>query len=1262
MAIAVNTQEFLNVKNDVQSLIDTGQIKTKRDVKNFLENQNINYSKFMEVDKEYEARKAKGTLLPDTGFSMRKITGAAIGKAAEDLGDVSGDALEFIAGKEARKTVEGGIADAANYVDSLLPKAVSTALKQTFDPKVNVAEDVAAEIGAFIAPAGIFTKATKFLKPKTTVGKAAKYGAIGTASDVYTRNDEEQFTVELSKLVPESEKFIQRLAIDPEDTVAEKRLKQIIDSAVLSGIITTTSAIALPFIKRGGRSFFGRFQALRNNNITQPISNTPTARATQVRVEQIQPGIFRQRGKIEQTLGKINTKLGRVFASTASLPKPIFDSFIRKEQFVQASDALIRKEAKELDKALKNINATSDDRLAINQLLLGENIPDEIRQRLTPEIFDIVDKMKLKIDNNQLLIKDLLQLPEDSELALKLDPRTGDPYLTRSFEFTSNPKWSKDIMKAVKGELKDTEPHNANVLTIVNDARQYLARQNPDMDANQLDALIVDLIDRGKKGDNLNTLLSQILQTGTGGPAAKILKGKKNIDRPILELLGEIKDPSKNFVETMTNQNKLIAKARYLRDIKQFAEQNVGREIELGGLFPFIPKDVATILRKPEIISEAGLDVRKGLEGLEGQVSSFGSGGTAFGLNKYTTTDQFHTMLDKGIDTFGIDNPTGNAWYNLFSKPAAIGQAAETVFDHTAHLINTYGMLQQLGFNGVLYNPANFKYSKKAAYSLYQKAAQNNDEALKYLQALKNRGIIDSSVINEGFKKNLQRYGDADTWMEKNIYNPARKFSSVPSFMYGAVDDFGKIVSFEAEKAAYKKAFPNLSEQELFEKVTDIVRNTLPSYTTAAPAVRGLARMPLGTYATFPVEMVRTTKNILKQSASDIKEGITTGNKALIQIGVRRLAGIGATTAGIEYAINNQNKTMGVSEADERAINMLSPDWAKNSSKVFNQPFYEDPKTGQIMTRYVDAGMLDSMQYIKGPVRAVVGRLMAGEEVTQREIEDAFKNAEREILGPFISEKFLTAALLNAARGVDAEGNTVKGDSYGERLLLQLLDVITPGIVSNPKKWYDAVQSEKLRGVGKGQTPSGFPQRANDLLLFNLFGIRNNTLDLDKSVGFSLYQDQEDINKSKNEFKQYLKSIGDKPLTESDIKNIYNTYIDLQIEKRKAMRRLSDKIDIFRNVEFYSKGKDGKMYKERYGIERIINAATSKGKYKVNQNLLNAASQGKRGQGIFIPDTLSEKEIIGLLQDRKFAPEVINGLRRIEQEFYGQPLKRIEEE
>jgi len=639
------------------------------------------------------------------------------------------------------------------------------------------------------------------------------------------------------------------------------------------------------------------------------------------------------------------------------------------------------------------------------------------------------------------------------------------------------------------------------------------------------------------------------------------------------------------------------------------------------------------------------------------EMGMLGAGGETFGLNKFITTDQLHSMLDKGIDAFSIGDagPAGRLFTNVFSKPAAVAQATETVFDHTAHMLNVYGMVQQLAANGHILRRNIFENANKSAQAIYTKAFKNDPEALDFMRILKEEGVLDSSVVGENIKKNIDRFGEGlESGVEKTVKAPFR----IASEAYGATDDFGKMIAVQAEMIDLKRAFPDLTDTQLIKMAAERVRNTMPSYTTAAPAVRGLGRLPLGTYAIFPAEILRTSKNIVSTGVKDLAQGIKTGNKYQAMMGFRRLASAGAVTAGIETIVGENNEAMGISEEDKRAIRMVSPDWQQNTVKVFTQPMYRDPKTGDVMTKFSDSGTLDAHQFVKGPIRAILGKVMAGEEVTQREIDDAFSNAYKEVISPFVSEKFLTTAVIDAVRGFDAEGKEVPYvDTFGNnivgRLAYSVPEILTPGTKRAFTKYDDAVAAERVLGEGQGVTTAGFPNRAEEQEFFLKTGIRNNTMNFSKAVGYSIYKDVQEINKTKNKFKQFMKDeIGIRPITPELENQIYDKYLETQKEKLELQQRLADKIKVIRGAEFYV---DGKKKPVRFTVQEMIKATSSKGKFKVDPTVIKTLARD--GKGYFQPDVFREKELIGLIKDRKLPRKVVLNLKRLEAGITGTPLR-----
>lgn len=1304
MALAPGTQEFYDLKTFIESEKKAGNIKTGEDLARFLKENNYDVKEYFTVNKDYEKAKKEGTLdvlyNTESYFDPGKIIGKAvtgIGEAALDLGEALVDIKTGYATKKylEEKNLEtpsevyrNSINSAANYVDDQLMKTdfgktLSYSMKQMQDPRVNTAEDIAATLTEFgLGMKGVNKLTSKFVSPSTRTGKFLKFEGDAVVADVLTRDKDEQFVIDLIAQYPEAEEYVAALAINPDDTMAEARLKQTVDSAIGAGIVNIALLPALFVIRRGGRKLFGKQKAFKTDSITKPIANTETRTAHGTRVREVGNGIFNQSSKITELVGKINTGLGRAFTSKAGLPDPLFKSYIRKSRFAESKDLGIQVEAKKLSNIFKkysknNININPQvanialDTSSTDIFKVISGAPDEalsaagqrLKQLNLPnDVLNQIGTMRQQIEKNEFIIKDLLNISDDSTLGIKLDDQYK-PYMTRTYETFTNPKWSKDIMKGVQGKLDPD--HNADTLDIIDRARKHIRNMNKGTDLTdaQVNAVISGIVRNGKKNGQTKTFFDLLDGQQVGNRVVKILKNKKDLDKPILDLLGEVKDPIRNFSETMRNQNKLIAEARYLKDIKKFAEENIGQEIKLGGLFPFLPQKTSKFLRKAEVTPTE--TITKELGDLTEPLGAFGTGGKALGLNKYVTTDDLYTMLKSGIDTFDIDQAGRPLWYGLYRKGLGVGQAMETIFDHTAHLLNVYGMTQQLAMNGYLLRPRAFKEAHKAAKTMYTRAIKDKDpEAIAFLQKMKEEGIIDSSMTGEIVKRNIDRFGEdvgnpVIDGLKKTVEAPFKGASAV----YGGVDDFGKLIAMQAEMTRLKAAYPNKSASEIFSEAAEIVRNVMPSYSTAVPVVRKLGTLPFGAYATFPAEILRNQYHVVRIGVGDIKKGIQTNNTVLIKQGFGRLAAAGGVAVGLEYMINQNNEDQGITNINERAVDLLVPDYQRNTKKLFTEPFYYDPKSKHVMTKFIDTGFIDAQQYTKGPIRRIIGTLMAGGDVSQREIDDMFIDVARDLYSPYVGEKFLTGAILNSFRGVDENQKPVKGDNFFERFVYQMADVYKPGAWKNASRYFEAVASEKKRGEGEGRTASGFPTKSDEQLFFNLTGIRNNTMDVSKAVGYSVYQDIKEINSTKQEFISYLNTLPDKEFNEDDVREIYQTYIDLQNKKKEDMARLTDKLNIFRNIEFQILKKDGTIDRvEKFGLDGIIQATSSDNLYKVNPNIIYSLLSGTDGttQGMFIPDMLTQKELYKLQRDKQLSPSIIQGILNIQNAYMNKPLRKVD--
>ena len=152
-----------------------------------------------------------------------------------------------------------------------------------------------------------------------------------------------------------------------------------------------------------------------------------------------------------------------------------------------------------------------------------------------------------------------------------------------------------------------------------------------------------------------------------------------------------------------------------------------------------------------------------------------------------------------------------------------------------------------------------------------------SDDLLKILESdVESSPVVNQQMQNLGIQPQAQPQPQAEAQPSKGLARKTGKglkkvFVRVPQEFYGLTDDFGKLTALQVEMKSYQKAL-NLTDDEAFDYAAEIVRNTMPTYGVAPPISREFARTPLiGNYILFPTELIRTTKNILKQSDEDMK-------------------------------------------------------------------------------------------------------------------------------------------------------------------------------------------------------------------------------------------------------------------------------------------------------------------------------------------------------------------------------------------------------
>ena len=1273
--------------------------------------------------KEEENRQRMASLIASGGTGLPILPSDAISRIAPAaIGDIIGSpfTLSQVIGELAFPETTKKVTDVVEKADRELQK--NQIYKYIRDSLVGEGltetEEMISRLPAFITLTGAGKKAFQALVKKITKDqkKLQKTASVlGTATgvvvgDVITRKgipSEAPWTgttVELAEtpikwmgdlinepeLLEEARDIVKKLEINPDDTAQQIRKKQLLDSVTNTALWSPLGTLlSLPFKVVGGT--IKKVTKTKNTSkavddgLLEAPENTPTSRinSSEVVEEIVEEGaapVLKQRNKITQVLAKINTKAGRMLSSNAALPAKIFDAALKRSRADKASDLEVKVAIEDLLRVQKQ-TGDSDE-------LLAKFFNTGVDAGLTPRLREQANLLKRTIVNKEAEINKLLGLTGKDKIGLGFN--NGDVYFTRMFEAVNNPTYLKQIQKALKGKKVDS-----SFISKVEGARNYLRGKG--VPEAEIDGTIAAMV-RRLSGSKEEGLLSNMFEgmavelDAVSSRAAQVLRKRENIKDPILDLLGQQKDPIAKISATISNQNKVIAELQYLTSVDKFFRKNIGREVELGGLIPRLGGARKEISARGVGSKKANIENTEALKNLSDEAIGRFGGSTKL-LQDIYVDPQTYRYLQRGLELF---NPKGGSWFtNTFSQLAAYGQATQTIMDLPAYLINTYGATQALISNGVFFNTKLASQAAKAATTFGQTLAPIrtaklgfikvkgihgyvNREALAKLDKLKKAGVIDTDLTSEMILQNINVYGKRVTSKAGKAGEFYSKGMQKLSTAYGSPDTYSKLLAFEAEHMALLKMFPRAGKESvkahkdrIFNMAAERVRDTMPSYSVAAPLARSLSRMPIGTYALFPSEMVRTTKNILKYAWKDTTQGLKNNNMAQATHGLKRLTGLGITGVGTEYIVNDNNEQLGVTNVNSRAIDMLSPDWGKSGKRYHNTNFMLN-EDGTVTAKWVNSYSFDAQDYLKVPVRAITGKLLAGGKVSDVEIDETMKGMAKSVMGPFTNPKFVTEAIIDIIRQEYSEVPGEEGISIENirRVWDELRPAVQPGTWQVIDKWQESLTSETLRDLNKGQNRYGFPQTSEDIKAWFFTGLRPITMNLEKSIGFTMSQEIKKIKSTRDAFMDTLGRINDQPYTPQIREDLMNRYRELQDAKFKAMQDLSDKVQIYKQITYdipELKNKKGKVIREKqtgkpFGLTKVLSAVTDGFNYEIADEVLyaNRVGEGLEAEGgIFMPDLLHTDE--GLrrqLEKKSFSQTLLADLADASAEYIGRTLRK----
>ena len=432
-------------------------------------------------------------------------------------------------------------------------------------------------------------------------------------------------------------------------------------------------------------------------------------------------------------------------------------------------------------------------------------------------------------------------------------------------------------------------------------------------------------------------------------------------------------------------------------------------------------------------LSAGGVDLKRlgEIEGASDQIAQ----GITNPLNGKFAINGIADALETTSKDLGSKGMVGKMYENFILYPKATSQIAKTILSPITHVRNFLSASAFATANGIIPGVTLTPAMMKEAFSALQVNMKGTRQQNELYQKLLRLGVVNSQVQVGDLVKLMEDVKFGETFnsyngLSKMLERP-RKFMKASQEYYTAEDDFWKIGSWTAEMSRLEKSFADKGltrgmgfvdkagnnvrlTQEYFEKeAANIVKNNIPNYSYVSDFVKGLRRLPVGNFVSFPAEIMRTSTKIVKRALDEISftAKLADGSeiKPLANIGYKRLAGMAGTTLVVPYAAVEGAKALyNVTDDEMDAMRRFVPDWSKNSTLI---PI-RDKKTGKL--KYVDFSHMNAYDTITRPLQTVLNRVGQGEDDMDGIMDDyvlGMIESTKELALPFISESIWTEAL-----------------------------------------------------------------------------------------------------------------------------------------------------------------------------------------------------------------------------------------------------------
>jgi hypothetical protein len=1179
MVVSYRSQSFQDAFKEAEELVDIGNIASQEDMEDFVKSKGMDLKEYANAFNKFEDAKAKG----ETDFraigdftavtSPLRTAGRFVGEIAEGAGNLA-------------DLVTGGYAsEVGNSIAEMLPESVQEFGSEVFDPYhgeswLGTGEDVVGTLASYIAGGGVLLKgaglaaktargiggASKAAKPGSKslitqrfknlnkegklaavqkakrgqqISEAGKKGVAFAGATTLIDRPEDGIVNLLVDMFPESREYLDRLYVNPDDSEAEAILKSFTGNlgiAVPFGMFTLASAFKKPIAAAASTAF---------KPLSEAVSSLPY-------------------------LNKL-PNLGAQFSSRLGTDDTMLNLLVKASKGTEAG--IIRAEGLAAD--LSRVASKEYGNKTIPNQLMDKALKGDksALASLKPETRKIISEMRDNLDN---LSKEARDNGIKGTFGATIDKGLGT-YVTRSYDFFDDPEFKKNALKNFKSFIKEGKDEQGVFSSALNDIVK-MTGQTPD------EALItLRKILRSESDEAMAESLEAITKFGnftsvkSGKERSELLTESDNIRA----LLGEVKDPFKNYVKTAGNLARITSEQKFLAGTAKHLKSKFGNET-VEGLSDLTQVGTGRLSR---IFGGKAGDVTNPLE------------------NVYASP-AYKNAIEEGLNVIQSDSLLGKS----FAKAKGLSQAMKTIANPATHGRNVMGNAILMTANGMIpfFGTGGMK-SLSTTFNML--ANKTNKELGQRLAEYTELGIIGSGVQQNVIKNNLKKYAkDPDAALLSSISKDENKVLSVAKFLpkkvaqlYQAEDDIFKIAHYEKTLDALKKS-PKYKDQPI-EVIKDAAaqrtRDLMPNYNLVPKAFKNLRAMPVGDFMSFPAEMARVTKNLVKYSIQDLKSG----DPVLMQQGAKRLAGLTAMGYVPAYLSEKSRIENGITDEQAEALENIGKDWEYNQDKIYLSPITKD-KNNHLGVKYFNLGPIDPFSYLKTGAQtahALIADGIMDDDAIDFETDKLALSTLDQVFGPFLAPSMVTDALVTAIAPGQYGDSLIKdamSDGLGDRLS-PLIKTFTPGFVDYILKRQNFYESQaKQQGLDREAIKNfGTTYKEYEIDFPAAMGLKRDYLDITAGLSFNVSPIVKEAQNATGKLRSKL--VKDPNL--NDPNEITDMYYDSQKKKFETMQRLNSVIQdyktIFGEENFYEEFDNGltagRRIPQNERTYEIINQATN---------------------------------------------------------------------